>query len=144
MTGIEVAVWLSSTGLGLLALPQQAVAAFATATTPVQTVSGLLGAVDGGAQAQGWYLKGKLAAPMVVNLGALNLTWARSGTGDGAAHFLGVKLGVLNTTVPMICDGQPHTVLQLDAQSGDYALKLSRVGGQSDTLAARVEYTCRG
>lgn len=136
---VEVVVYLSMTGLGLLALPQQVVAAVATPTaSPVQTVAGILGAVDGGATSNGWTMVGKLAAPMVVNLGALNLTWQKSADKD----LLGVRLGVLNTTVPMTCDGVTRVVLQLDSRSGAYSAKLSQLGGQTDTVAARVEYRC--
>lgn len=138
--GVTVQVYLSSTGLGLLALPRQVVATLATAgaATPQQTVAGLLGSVDAGAGSQGWYMRGYLASPSVVNLGALNLTW-QSGQG---ADYLGVRLGVLNTTVPILCDSQPHVVLQLDSVAGDYSARLSRVGAQSDVSAARVEYLC--
>lgn len=140
---VFVVVYLSSTGLGLLALPLQAVAAFTAPNVlnPMQTVNAITGAVDGGAQSQGWYMQGMLAAPMVVNIGALNLTWTKGG-GSVAGDLLGVRLGVLNTTVPMNCDGVKHTVLQLDSQAGNYSAKLSRIGAQSDTVAARVEYTC--
>lgn len=144
MAAVSVVVYLSSVGLGLLALPLQVVQTFATAGTvsPMQTVNGITGAVDGGAQSQGWYMQGMLAAPMVVNLGALNLTWAKSTSANGSADLLGVKLGVLNTTVPMVCDGTKRVVLQLDSQAGNYSAKLSKIGAQSDTIAARVEYTC--
>lgn len=146
-SGVEVQVYLSTTGLGLLALPKQVIAAVATPSLkPQQTVAGILGAVDGGAEAQGWYMRASMAAPMVVNLGALNLTWQR-GSGSGAApgsagDLLGVRLGVLNTTLPLTCDGTRRVVLQLDSQVGDYSAKLSRVGGTTDTTAARVEYVC--
>lgn len=143
--GVTVQVYLSTTGLGLLALPRQVIAAVATPTAvlnPQQTVAGLLGAVDGGAQAQGWYMRAAMAAPMVVNLGALNLTWQRSASTTGTVDLLGVRLGVLNTTVPLACDGLPHVVLQLDSQAGDYSAQLSRLGGSSSNAAARVEYVC--
>lgn len=138
--GVTVQVYLSSTGLGLLALPRQVVATLATAasTAPQQTVAGLLGAVDAGAGSQGWYMRGYMAAPSVVNLGALNLTWSKS----NAADLLGVRLGVLNSTVSIACDGVPHVVLQLDSVAGDYSARLSRIGAQSDVSAARVEYVC--
>lgn len=153
--GVTVQVYLSSTGLGLLALPKQVVASFAAPADPAnlarpgaavtQTVSGILGAVDGGAASTGWFMRGFLAAPSVVNLGALNLTWQTSSPSTTApgADLLGVRLGVLNTTVPMTCDGLPHVVLQLDSMTGDYSARLSRIGAQSDVLAARVEYICR-
>lgn len=144
--GVQVQVYLSQTGLGLLALPKVAVAAVATASLdrPQQTVAGLLNSVDGGATSQGWYMRAALAAPSVVNLGALNLTWQRSGGSatSPAADLLGVRLGVLNTTVPMVCDGQARVVLQLDTQTGDYGAALSKIGGVSNTAAARVEYIC--
>lgn len=139
--GMRVQVYLSSTGLGLLALPREVIATVATAATrtPQQTVTGILGAVDGGAESQGWYMSAALAAPAVVNLGALNLTWQRNPSGG---DLLGVRLGVLNTTVPVVCDGLPHVVLQLDTQLGDYSAKLSRIGGTSASTSARVEYVC--
>ena len=144
--GVQVQVYLSQTGLGLLALPKVALAAVATSSIerPQQTVAGLLNSVDGGATSQGWYMRAALAAPSVVNLGALNLTWQRSGGSatSPAADLLGVRLGVLNTTVPMVCDGLPRVVLQLDTQTGDYGLGLSKVGGLSNAAAARVEYIC--
>lgn len=149
--GVTVQVYLSSNGLGLLALPKQAVASVASAfASPAnvasgaavgQSVAGLLGAVDGGAASSGWFMRGFLAAPSVVNLGALNLTW-QGATGAAGSDLLGVRLGVLNTTVPMLCDAQPHVVLQLDSLAGDYAAQLSKLGGRSDVLAARVEYVC--
>lgn len=142
---VDVDVYLSSVGLGFLALPREAMAAVAAAPTqtPVQTVSGILGAVDGGAGAQGWRMTGMLAAPMVVNIGALNLTWARQSLGgDKTADYLGVKLGVLNTSIPMICDGRRQVALQLDSRAGDYSARLSRIGAQTDTVAVRLEYTC--
>lgn len=139
---VQAEVYLSTAGLGLLVLPREAVAAFAIpAKTPVQTVSGILGAVDGGAESQGWYLRGMMAAPMVVNLGALNLQWVRA-SGSADEHLLGIRLGVLNTTVPMVCDGVRHVVLQLDSSALSGTAKLSALGAQRDTVAARVEYTC--
>lgn len=140
---VEVVVYLSMTGLGLLALPQQVVAAVATPTaSPVQTVAGILGAVDGGATSQGWTMRGMLAAPMTVNLGALNLTWLQQISGEKTSNLLGVKLGVMNTTAPMTCDGKNHVILQLDSRAGSYSARLSAVGGQTDTTAARIEYRC--
>jgi hypothetical protein len=142
---LTVTIYLSVVGLGLLALPREAIAAIATPKqTPVQTVSGILGAVDGGAQSQGWFLNAKLASPMIVNMGALNLTWIAQNSATNTTNVLGVKLGVMNTTVNLICDGKKNVVLQLDTQSGDYSAKISRIGAQSDTLAARIEYTCGG
>lgn len=150
-SGVTVKVWLSQAGLGLLVLPRQAVAAVASPVSlgqsgPQMTIAGLLGAVDGGASSQGWRMDAYMAGPMVVNLGPLNLTYqaARPGvTTGGDQALLGVRLGVMNTTVPMICDGVDHTVLQLDSRAGDYSLAVSRIGVQSDTLAARIDYRCQ-
>jgi hypothetical protein len=136
---LSVLTYISAISLGLLVLPREAFAAFTSpAKTAISGGTGLLNAVDGGAGSTGWYMKAQLAAPSVVNLGALNLTWQHSQQGD----FLGVKLGALNTSAPITCDGQSHVVLQLDMQSGDYSARISRIGGQSDTSAVRVEYTC--
>lgn len=135
---LSVVVYLTTVGLGLVALPQQAIAAIARPNlNPAQTALGVLGAVDGGAQAQGYYLTAKLAVPMVVNLGNLNTSWVK----NGEQNYLGVRLGALNTTAPISCPGS-GTVLQFDAQIGDYSAKLSRIGGDSSTVAARIEYVC--
>lgn len=135
---LHVVVYLSNVGLGLVALPVQAITAIAN---PAQTVAGraaaLVGAVDGGASSQGYYLQATMAAPMVVNLGNLNTSWVKNNNQD----YLGVRLGALNTTAPINCPGA-GTVLQFDAQIGDYSAKLSRIGGDSATVAARIEYTC--
>lgn len=137
---LSVLVYLSTVGIGLVALPAAAIQAIARpAASPVQTAAAVLGAVDGGVGTQGYYLSAKLAAPSVVNLGNLNLSWIDQGAGKG--QYLGVKLGTLNTTAPINCPGS-GVLLQLDAQVGDYSARLSRLGGDSSTVAARVEYTC--
>lgn len=140
MNVLTLTVYLSSVGLGLVALPQQAIAAIATpGLAPGQTAAKVLGAVDGGAGTTGYYLRTMMAAPSVVNLGNLNVTWQqREQVGPG---IVGVRLGALNTTAPINCPGS-GVLLQLDAQIGDYSAKLSRIGGTSDTIATRVEYTC--
>lgn len=136
---LHVVVYLSSVGLGLVALPQQAILAISKPSlNPAQTALGVLGAVDGGAASTGYYIQSTMAAPMVVNLGNLNTSWVVS----GSQNYLGIKLGVLNTTAPINCPGS-GTVLQFDAQIGDYSAKLSRIGGDSSTVAARIEYTCQ-
>lgn len=140
MNVLVLTVYLSSVGVGLVALPQQAIAAIATpGLAPAQIAAKVVGSVDGGAGTSGYYLRTMMAAPSVVNLGNLNVTWQqREQTGPG---IVGVRLGALNTTAPINCPGS-GVLLQLDAQVGDYAAKLSRIGGTSDTIATRVEYTC--
>lgn len=137
MIGLTVLVYLSGVGVGFSVLPVQAVQAL-VAQNPVRA----LGAVDGGATAQGYYLKAALASPSVVNLGALNVSW--QGGRDGG-NWLGVKLGQLNTTVPITCppEGASGVALQLDAQLGDNAAQLSRIAYNSSTVAARIEWSCR-
>lgn len=156
--GVTVDVYLSDAGVGLLALPQQAVQAFAdpvrAAANPIQTVAGVVGSVQGGANSMGWRMTGYLAGPSVVNLGALNLTWqsaAYSGrslspvgqaVGQQQPDYLGVKLGVLNTTAPILCDGVRRVLLQLDSGTMTRDVTLSRLGSSTAQMAARVEYVC--
>lgn len=135
---ITATVWLSSVGLGLVALPREVASAVLLSGNPAQRIGKVLGSVDGGAESQGWWMRTSMAAPGTVNLGNLSFQWQRTAT----INLLGVRLGVLNTTLPVICDGQPRVVLQMDSQVGDYAAKISRVGGSSSSSAARVEYTC--
>ncbi|WP_345458058.1 hypothetical protein, partial [Deinococcus aluminii] len=127
-------------GMGLVMLPQQAVAAIATpGLAPGAAVARVVSSIDGGAQSQGYYLRAVMAAPSVMNLGNLNVTWQQRD--QSGAGLVGVKLGALNTTAPINCPGS-GVLLQLDAQVGDYSAKFSRLGGASDTIATRVEYTC--
>lgn len=137
--GITVEVYLSSVGAGLLAMPREVLAAMKTANPALA-----LNSLDAGAGSHGWYLRGYMASPSVVNLGAMNLSWVRGGFGGQSAvsDVIGVKLGTLNASAPLVCDGTRRVVLQLDAQGGDYSARLSRLGAQSDTTAARIEYTC--
>lgn len=135
---LTVTVWLSATGLGLVALPREVASAFLVPGNPAERIARVAGAVDVGAESQGWWLDLKLAAPGVVNLGNMTVIWVKQSGGS----TVGVKLGVLNTTLPIECDGKPHVVLQMDSQVGDYAAKLSRIGGSSNNQAARIEYTC--
>lgn len=140
MNALTLTMYLSQVGMGLVALPQQAIAAIATpGLAPGQTAARLLASVDGGAASQGYYLKAMMAAPSVLNLGNLNVTWQQRD--QSGAGLVGVRLGSLNTTAPINCPGS-GVLLQLDAQMGDYSAKLSRVGGSSDTIATRLEYTC--
>ena len=135
---LTIITYVSALSLGLLGLPREAIAAFASPAP----VANLAKSVDVGAGSQGWYMRATLASPSVVNLGALNLTW-QSGAGNGGrSDALGVRLGALNTTAPLKCDGLPHVVLQLDMQSGDYSARISKIAAVSETSAARVEYTC--
>ena len=154
--GVTVDVYLSDAGIGLLALPQQAVQVFAdpvrAAANPVQTVAGVVGSVQGGANSMGWRMTGYLAGPSVVNLGALNLTWQSStyvgrslsavGQQPQQPDYLGVKVGVLNTTAPIVCDGVRHVLLQLDSGTMTRDVTLSRLGSSTAQMAARVEYIC--
>lgn len=145
---LTVTVWLSSVGVGLLALPPAVLSALKPAPLPVQ-VGSLLQAVDAGQQSQGYYVVARLSAPMVVNLGGLNVSWLKNSVVSAVEteksltyqHYVGVRLGTLNTTVPINCPGS-GTVLQVDALVGDYALKLSKIGGTSDALATRIDYDC--
>lgn len=125
-------VWLSQVGLGLLAVPLEIL-------RPAPNPVGIINGVQGGAQSQGWYMQLRLGGPGVVNLGNLNATWRRGAPGE--PDLLGVRVGNLNTTVPLECPGS-GVLIQLDAQAGDYGIGTSRVGGQSDTVAARIDYRC--
>lgn len=133
VVGLTVMVWLSSAGAGLTLLPQAAFAGFQKVGP-----AGVLQALDGGVQTQGYYLQATLAAPAVVNVGGVNFSWIANKDGP---NYLGVRLGSLNTTVPINCPGS-GVALQLDAQAGDYSAKLSKIGGSSDTIAVRVQYEC--
>lgn len=137
---LTVTVWLSAVGLGLVALPREVASALLVPGNPVERIGRVAGAVDAGAQSQGWWMSTKLASPGTVNLGNLSIMWQRQKSGD----LLGVRLGVLNTTLPIECDGQTHVVLQMDSIVGDYSAKISRIGGTSAAQAARIEYTCGG
>lgn len=132
---LTLTVYLSTVGLGLMALPRQVADAVLLPGNPAQRIAKATNAVDGGAESGNWWFRLDLASPGVVNLGAMSVIWDKS-------NNLGVKLGVLNTTAPITCDGQTRVLLQMDSQIGDYAVKLSRVGGMASTSAARVEYRC--
>ena len=127
---IEITVWLSAVGLGLMALPREVAAAVMVPGNPAERIARVAGSVDAGAESQGWWMNLKLASPGVVNLGAMSVIW------QDKTNVLGVKLGVLNSSVPMNCDGRVHVLLQMDSQIGDYAAKISRLG-MSSTSACR-------
>jgi len=132
---LELTVYLSAVGLGLMALPREVANVLLIPGDPAQRIARATGAVDAGAASENWWLNLRLAAPGVVNLGAMSVIWTKSGD-------LGVKLGVLNTTLPLVCDNSPRVVLQMDSLTGDYAAKISRVGASSSANAARIEYRC--
>lgn len=135
---LSVEVWLSAVGLGLVALPREVASALLVPGNPAERIGKVVGAVDAGAASQGWWMRTQLASPGTVNLGNITVIWNKA----NGTNLVGVRLGVLNTTLPIICDGFPHTVLQMDSVVGDYSAKLSKIGAQSDAQAARVSYTC--
>ncbi len=134
---LSLTVYLSSVGLGLMALPVEVANALLIPGNPAQRIATATKAVDIGAGSQGWWMNLQLAAPGVVNLGAMSVIWQKTTT-----DTIGVRLGVLNTTVALVCDGKPRVVLQMDSLIGDYSARISKIGGSSSTSAARVEYTC--
>lgn len=135
---LSVTVYLSAVGLGLVALPREVANAVLLPGNPAQRIARATGAVDAGIGSQGWWMQTRLAAPGTVNLGNITLIWQK----QNENNVLGVRLGVLNTTLPITCDGTSHVVLQMDSLVGDYSAKLSRIGATSDAAAARIEYTC--
>lgn len=129
-------MYLSAVGAGLIVLPTEAIRAFAVAGVPGAVAAG----VDGGVASQGYFLTAKLAVPTSVSIGALNVTWSGDAK-NNSGHYVSLRVGGLSTQMPINCPGK-GVLLQLDAQVGDYAAKISNVRAQSDTVAARVEYNC--
>lgn len=132
---LTLTVYLSAVGLGLMALPREVANAFLLPGNPAQRIAKVTGAVDGGVASEGWWMNLQLAAPGVVNLGAMSVIWDKS-------NSIGIRLGVLNTTAPLLCDGTSHVLLQMDSLVGDYSARISKLGAQSNAQAARVEYVC--
>lgn len=133
---LVITLWLSSVGLGLFGIPSALLLpAGVVATDPTRIIN-----PASGASSQNYRVDLKMASYGVLNMGQIRVIY--NPAGDKAAQ-LGLQVGQLNTTANIVCPGR-GVLLQLDAQAGDYAAQLNRLGGSSDTLAARVEYQCGG
>lgn len=141
---LHVTADLDVSGLGLLALPVQAVTSVGDMSVrgvTGQNLAGLVGSLPAsGYEGTVWRLDAELAAYGVVNIGALSVVWREQGA--DRPSVIGLKLGVLNTSVPAVCDGTEHVALKLRSISEQRALSLAKVGALNDTTSVLIKYRC--